>query len=173
MRDAYYTAHTSNGEWYTPPDIIERARRVMQGIDLDPYTSEAAQRTVQAQHYFTAETDGILSEWPSVRSVWANPPYGKGLIEPCINRLVSEHDQHRYQTAIVLINNATETTWFQRLLQISSSGCMIYRRIDFIDGSGVAKNQNTRGQIILYVGNDADRFDSEFKALGTCFRRTV
>ena len=170
MKDAYYTAHTSNGEWYTPPDIIERARRVMSGINLDPYTSEVAQRTVQATYYFTAQTDGILSDWPNVRSVWANPPYGKGLIEPCINRLVSEYEQRRYQTAIVLINNATETAWFQRLLQITSAGCMIYRRIDFIDGSGVAKNQNTRGQIALYVGREPDAFEDEFRPLGTCFR---
>lgn len=133
----YYTSPhgASNSEWYTPADIIERARWAMHGIDLDPYSSDVAQRTVQAEWYFTAQTDGIRSTWPAVRSVWANPPYGKGLIDPCINRLISEYHAGTFQTGIVLINNATETTWFQALTRICMGGCMFARRIDFIDGS--------------------------------------
>lgn len=171
----YYTSPhgPSSSEWYTPSDIIERARWVMHGIDLDPYSSDDAQRTVQASHYFTTETNGILSTWPAVRSVWVNPPYGKGLIDPCINRLISEYDAGTYQTGIVLINNATETTWFQALTRICIGGCMFARRIDFVDGSGgQAKNKNTRGQIALYIGDEQERFNEAFRPLGRCFDLT-
>lgn len=172
----YYTSPhgASNSEWYTPADIIERARWAMHGIDLDPYSSDVAQRTVQAEWYFTAQTDGIRSTWPAVRSVWANPPYGKGLIDPCINRLISEYHAGTFQTGIVLINNATETTWFQALTRICMGGCMFARRIDFIDGStgGAQKNKNTRGQIALYIGDEQRRFDEAFRELGRCFDLT-
>lgn len=145
----------------------------MHGIDLDPYSSEDAQRTVQASHYFTAQTDGIVSRWPAVRCVWVNPPYGKGLIDPCVNRLISEYEAGTYQTGIVLINNATETRWFQALTRICIGGCMIYKRIQFIDGKGDQKiNQNTRGQIALYIGDEQERFNEAFRPLGRCFDLT-
>ncbi len=41
---------TSQGtiEWYTPPDIIERARALLGAIDLDPASSDTAQHWIQA-----------------------------------------------------------------------------------------------------------------------------
>lgn len=50
-------------EYYTPPFIIEAARRVMGGIDLDPASSEIANRTVKATRYFTEADDGLQQEW--------------------------------------------------------------------------------------------------------------
>jgi phage N-6-adenine-methyltransferase len=172
----YYTSPhgASNCEWYTPADIIERARWVMHGIDLDPFSSDEAQRTVQASHYFTAQSDGIASPWPTVQSVWVNPPYGKGLIDPCISKVISAYHAGTFQTGIVLINNATETVWFHALARICMGGCMFARRIDFVDGSrgGMAKNKNTRGQIALYIGDEQRRFDEAFRKLGRCFDLT-
>lgn len=169
----YYTSMNtaSNIEWYTPSHIIEKARHVMNGIDLDPYTSESAQITVQASHYFTKESDGLISDWPRVNSVWVNPPYAKGLIEPCINRLITEYKIGTYKTAIVLVNNSTETEWFHRLLGICAGGCMIHKRISFINGSGMkVHDQNTRGQIALYIGDDFATFVDTFNSNGMCFK---
>lgn len=172
----YYTSHSSNGEWYTPADVIARAVATFNGggIDLDPYSSDAAQATVQASHYFTAETDGLLSEWPVVDTVWANPPYGKTLIEPCVNRIVTEFERGTFQRGIVLVNNATETEWFQRLLRVSLCGCMVAKRIRFIDGRTGKQSaaENTRGQIALYLSHDgaeAWRFVEAWRPIGACF----
>jgi len=50
-------------EWYTPAGVIEAAREVLGGIDLDPASSETANRTVGAPRYFTEEDDGLARDW--------------------------------------------------------------------------------------------------------------
>lgn len=63
-------------EHYTPADIIERARAVMGGIDLDPASSAVANaKLVKATAYLDAEANGYLRGWKG--RVWLNPPGGK------------------------------------------------------------------------------------------------
>jgi len=68
------TAATS--QWFTPPLLVEPARRFLGGvIDLDPASCEVANRTVQARSIFTDEhedTDGLASQWNG--HVFCNPP---------------------------------------------------------------------------------------------------
>jgi hypothetical protein len=54
---------TGDYEWYTPRQYIELAKQVMGGIDLDPASCEAAQRTLQAGKYYTIEQNGLLEPW--------------------------------------------------------------------------------------------------------------
>jgi hypothetical protein len=72
--------HSSKSqEHYTPVDIIERARRLMGSIDLDPASSFLANTRVQAQtwHGWDGEkiTNGLIPEWHG--NVFLNPPGGK------------------------------------------------------------------------------------------------
>src|SRR5262249_7627129 len=65
-------------EWSPPPDLLEAAREVMGGIDLDPASSDRqqAQATVKAARYFTVENSGLEQPW--LGRVWLNPPYARG-----------------------------------------------------------------------------------------------
>jgi hypothetical protein len=49
---------TGEVEWYTPVEHLERARRVLGAIDLDPASSDLAQRQVKAARYLAAKTMG-------------------------------------------------------------------------------------------------------------------
>lgn len=153
--------NSGNNEWYTPADIIEAARKTMGGIDLDPATSEVAQEVVKANTYYTAKTNGLDKPWGG--RVWMNPPYASELIGQFVDKLVSELPN--IEQAIVLVNNATETEWFNKLVDKATVVCFPKSRIKFYmpDGKTGAPLQ---GQAILYFGDNASAFSNEFKNKG-------
>jgi hypothetical protein len=57
-------------DWGTPPDIVERSRALMGGIDLDPCSSEFRNTTIKATRYLT---DGLSTPWIGPR-IFVNPP---------------------------------------------------------------------------------------------------
>lgn len=119
--------NSGNNEWYTPADYIEAARDVMGGIDLDPASSDIANEVVKANMYFTAETNGLDKPWHG--NVWMNPPYASDLIGLFVDKLVFELPN--IKQAIVLVNNATETEWFGKLIAKASAVCFPRSRVKF------------------------------------------
>lgn len=159
-----HVAHNSgNNEWYSPPEIIEAARRVLGGIDLDPATSEVANKRVRATAIFTAEDNGLLQRWPRGR-IWMNPPYAQPLIGQFAARFAGEIANG--STGIVLVNNATETQWFQTLASAASAICLPSGRIRFVAPCGKRGDSPLQGQAILYAGPDTAKFHAEFSAFG-------
>jgi len=155
-----------NNEWYTPADIIEAARAVLGGFDLDPASSEIANRTVQAAWIFTAEDDGLSQEWPIGR-IWMNPPYAQPLMSQFAAKYAAE--VRRGSSGIVLVNNATETVWFQTITQVSSAVCFPQSRIRFLDPEG-NPGAPLQGQAILYAGDAPDSFEAAFGSFGVVLR---
>lgn len=163
-----HVAHNSgNNEWYTPPEIVEAARRVMGGIDLDPASSSLANQTVKATTYFTSETNGLAQPWPTGR-IWLNPPYAAPLIGQFAERLVDA--VRGDSTAIVLVNNATETRWFQALWAVCAAVCFPRSRIRFVDPAGERVSAPLQGQAVMYFGPDIEAFTREFSPLGAITR---
>lgn len=67
--------HSSeSNEHYTPKYIVEPVRETLGGIDLDPATTERANRIVKAKRIFTAADDGLSKRWSG--TVFLNPPGG-------------------------------------------------------------------------------------------------
>ena len=62
--------------WYTPPDIVERVRYALGGIDLDPCSDATAQTIVRAKAYYTEADDGLARSWG--RRWFCNPPSPAG-----------------------------------------------------------------------------------------------
>jgi phage N-6-adenine-methyltransferase len=155
--------NSGNNEWYTPAEIIEAARKCMGEIDLDPASNEIANRVVKAKHYYTAEDNGLERDW--FGNVWLNPPYASDLIGKFADKLVSEFEN--YSQAVVLVNNATETEWFNKIIGIGSAVCFPRGRVKFYkpDGSTGAPLQ---GQAIIYIGNCPDKFIRRFNEIGWC-----
>ena len=70
------TQDSGDVEMYTPPEIIEAARRTMGGIDLDPASSLIANQRVKADYIFTKDNDGLAQQW--LGNIWMNHPFSKG-----------------------------------------------------------------------------------------------
>ncbi len=151
-------------EWYTPERYLRAATHVLGRIDFDPYSDEVANRTVKAKEFFTKQNP-IHSPWPTVKTVFMNPPYGRGLIDLCVDRFLIEYCRQRFE-AIVLTNNATETQWFQQLLSCSLAACLTNHRIAFVSTDGKKVSGNTRGQTFFYFGKEFELFRIHFKEFG-------
>jgi phage N-6-adenine-methyltransferase len=166
------TAHVSNNsgenEWYTPAIYVDAARDVLGGFDLDPASSEVANRTVRAERIFTAQDNGLAQEWP-VGAIWCNPPYSQPLMGQFATRLAQAARDG--SQVIVLVNNATETAWFQTIAAECSAICFPKTRIRFLDPDGLPSGSPLQGQAIIYSGSDVASFTEVFCQFGLVVRR--
>jgi ParB family chromosome partitioning protein len=151
-------------EWYTPPNYLEAAREVLGEIDLDPASSEIAQRNVQAAAFYSIDDDGLSQEWRG--RVWLNPPYTAGLIDRFCSKLVSHVMAGDVTAAITLTNNATETGWGQQLLDAASAVCFPRGRIRYLDATNQPANAPLQGQMFCYFGSDTAAFAEWFSQFG-------
>jgi ParB family chromosome partitioning protein len=156
---AHVANNSGDNEWYTPAEIIKAARQVMGGLDLDPASSEEANAVVKAATFYTAEQDGLKQTWKG--TVWLNPPFAGELIGRFAQKLV---DSEQVAQAVVLVNNATETRWFQLLLTKAACLCLPAGRVKFWHPRKVATP--LQGQAILYFGPHKGKFHAQFKHFG-------
>ena len=125
---AHVANNSGNNEWYTPPAFIAAARKVMGSIDVDPATSEQANKIVCATTIYTSKNDGRRKSWAG--NVWLNPPYSQPLISEFSELLVKKIWAKEVKQACVLINNATETNFYQLLASCCSAVCLIKTRFE-------------------------------------------
>jgi phage N-6-adenine-methyltransferase len=166
VRRAHVSNNSGNNEWYTPPEYLEAARVVMGGIDLDPATSEVANRAVGAARFFTEESNGLKQPWSG--RVWMNPPYAQPLISQFCERVATAYESEEIEAAIVLVNNGTETRWGQRLLGVATAVCFPSGRIRFLDPEGNPVGAPLQGQMVAYLGDNPHGFAEVFGELGIC-----
>jgi phage N-6-adenine-methyltransferase len=168
--------------WYTPKTYVEAARRVMGGIDLDPFTSSQANEIIRATYYFTQEKSAFAYPWrtpalcklyPHGFRVWMNPPYSAQLISRAIETLLEARAAGHVAQATVLVNNSTDTQWFKALREEAEAVCLTTHRIAFESLDGKRVSGNTRGQVFFYFGPaaQAEAFTVEFSRFGWCVSR--
>ncbi len=166
-----HIARTLSGsnEWFTPAIYIEAARRVMDGIELDPASCAEANKVVRATRYYTKSDDGLLLPWIAA-SVFVNPPYGRigGKSNQVLwaDKLIAEYESGNIKQAVLLINACTGTACVQKLL-LNYPICFVRGRIRFV-GSGKSEQGPTHDNLFCYLGPNEQRFMDVFSRFGKC-----
>jgi len=150
-------------DWVTPRPLVELAVQVMGGIDLDPASSNFAQRNVRAAEYYTPARDGLSLPW--FGRVWLCPPNGRASMPAFTAKLIHEYCAGRVVEAVALVPNAGDTRWFHRLAGLRFPVCYVRGRINFESHSG-KKSTPPNGHSVFYLGNRQDVFKNVFSHIG-------
>ena len=162
-RPVTVTLNTGKVEWYSPSLVVDAARSVIGGFDLDPASSPEANESIGAGKIFTATDDGLEQDWP-VGRIWMNPPYAAGLVSRFTSRFCEA--MRGGSSGFVLVNNASETAWFQELMESCSAVCFFRGRLRFICPEKGDNGTPLQGQAIFYFGADVGKFNKKFREMG-------
>lgn len=168
----------TNDDRITPPHVIQIAREVMGGgIDLDPASSAEANKIVKATTWIGKKGHGSgprnSPRHPWRGRIWLNPPCSRPLCSQFIFRALEEYKKGCTDGAgiviMILVNNATETKWFQPLLRYPV--CLIAGRLSFHLPVRGAVREARQGQALFYLGPSPRRFSMICLArkIGTVF----
>ena len=172
-------------EWYTPDKYLKAIRKMMGGIDIDPASSEIAQRRVKAKVYYTRKTNGLDHEWKG--NLWLNPPYKESLITQFIDKAAKEYLDGCVAQAIIQTHTATTwKKWFQKLVRLSDAMCFVNEVIQWIPSwKGYEKDLRALGfnpdefptydvmpVIFFYWGKESRRFYKIFSKFGQVWRNS-
>lgn len=154
-------------DYYTPQWVIDAARVVMGGIDLDPASCEAANTWIMANRYYTADQDGLSLPWYG--RIWLNPPYsftnGKSNQDAWSYRLVTEYRSGTVSEGMLLVKAALGYKWFEGLWD-NWPVCFVRERLSFVMPNGSDDGQSKQGTAIFYMGTNLREFISAFAKFG-------
>lgn len=149
---------SATAEWFTPPSLLGRVRKVLGTIDLDPASCEAAQRIVRAGQWIGPPEDALrMREWPA-GSCWVNPPGGtvggKSVALFFWRRLMAHREAGLLTHGIFLAFNA-------ELLQVSQGRscpaisdftvCAPAKRVRYLGPDGRPGEAPPHSSLIVYV----------------------
>ncbi|AKU93401.1 Modification methylase Bsp6I [Labilithrix luteola] len=183
--DPQKAQHSSeSNEHYTPVDLIEAARAVMGGIDLDPATTGAINAAhVKAPRYFTKETNGLDKPWHG--RVLLNPPGGairegrrvRSVAAMWWDKLVDEWIAGRVEQAVFFgfSVECLATTQDAQFPVVSVPFCIPRKRIQYLqqqdDGTFVPGTAPPHATVIGYLPPDNKEGEARLTAFGQVFSR--
>ena len=192
--DQHVNQNSGEVEWYTPPWLLERVKRVLGTIDLDPASCSTANLNVGASRFYTADDDGLSRLWDG--TVWMNHPYGKSE-KACpktkltkeyrckknackkrgyhidhdvpgntewIAKIVEEFKSGRMTSGACITFASTSENWFRPLYDYYQ--VWLYDRVAFVDKHGVEGTKTTKGSVITFFGVSKKDIEREFADIG-------
>ena len=148
-------------EWYTPSWVVELARDTLGAIDVDPASDATAQAAVRASTWYGEgvpdAAGGLSPDATWAGRVWLNPPYGRGLLQAFIARLIAEVDKGHVTQALVLtsVHAMSSASSGQKLMAASAATCVLSGRLSFW-GENSTGATATFGSVVTSLGAGLD-----------------
>lgn len=149
---------SNSDEHNTPSYLIEAAREVMGGIDLDPMSNLVANDLVQASTIYTKEDDGLTKDWYG--RVWLNPPFS--LSKLAIPKLIESYESERVTQAVLLVKSDVSTQKYKLLYPYPF--CELDRRVKFENTTN--KDSSPFPVVMFYLGHDFYKWNQVMSKLG-------
>lgn len=143
----------------TPKWLVDKISDFFDGIRLDPCTTP--DNPCRAKSFFTERNNGLSQEWGG-RSVYLNPPYGRGIGE-WTEKLVREYKRGFVDEAIALLPARTDTKWWNGLAEYPV--CLVAGRLKFNDCEGSAPFPSA----LVYLGDNWQEFRDAFGDIGLIY----
>jgi len=151
------TSHKSD-EHNTPSYIIEAAREVLEGIDLDPMSNVLANEMVKATTFYTKEDDGLDKNWYG--RVWLNPPFS--LAKEAIIKLIDSYKSGRVKEAVLLIKSDVSTQKYKLLYPYPF--CELNKRVKFENVDN--KDSAPFPVVLFYLGRKYYKWNEVMSKIG-------
>lgn len=162
--------HQDSGktDWYTPTPIIQAARAIMGGIDLDPASSPVANNRpgVQIPKIYTAQDDGLSMPWEG--KLWMNHPFSRKNNPLWINRIVNAWETGEIEQACMICFASVNAAWFHPLLQFPQF--FFLGRVEYETPSGEKANGVTKDSVLTWLPPMAGVPWNEIERLNSCLR---
>ena len=140
---------------------------------LDPFSCESANQAVKAEKIFTVDDDGFAQDWSEYPTIWLNPPYSAGFLEPVVDKLIFTLDSAAIE-ALLLVNTDHSTKWYKKALRRCDRFCLSEARLAFFSPQrakeGKKQNANNRPQTLFYFGQNPTKFKEVFEVWGMVCR---
>ena len=162
--------------YLTPARLLDPVKNYFGGsIPLDPATEPS--NPTGAGYYGTEEGeindrclgDGLLIDWHRFDGTFVNPPYGRVIKDWC-RKIHEESDLGAAVIALLPAGPRFSTQYFQDHIFTSTLtvACFVRGRVKFLRPDGtVTTGQNPYDSVLYGFNIDKDRFEQEFKHLGS------
>jgi hypothetical protein len=159
-------------DWQTPDKYIEAAQRVF-NIDLDPMSSENANRRIQADKFYSEGDSCFDHDWHG--NVWLNPAYS--YLPQAVEKLIYHYNRGDVKEAILFTHTAeTWVDWFQTAIEKASAVCFVSELVEWHPGHQhempkimlfkEPPKYDTRGTVACYYGPYKGVFIQNFNQFG-------
>lgn len=181
-----HTQAPPRDDWCSPPEVVEPAQWVLNGIDLDPASNPNSIIDARVSIYHVDIMDGspyVLCDprypnavwgdgrtvdWSWARNAWINPPYGRGVNREWVTKIAGEADKGLEQIALVPASPGAK--WF-RYYWDANALCFWEGRLQFLGAPANADFES----VVAYFGLNRKRFWDAFNKLGhvVAWTRTI
>lgn len=164
-----------NDSWRTPQHVVDLVRRVLGVIELDPASSEQANRTVCAEQYYTRQDDALSFDWQTGCSIYLNPPGGRkgrdSMTRLFWRKLMAERERGFKHAIFAMFSvEGLQTTQGDVPPAMSFPLCVPSKRIRWVHPTE-DKAAPSHSNAFVYVPGSMDQtscFLSVFSELGCC-----